>query len=70
MPPNARECLKISVPSITWVPRGDITTYELAQALPVIAAHAHSGDPNVVLRDVEALPPEVRRHFKVEQNTV
>ena len=56
-------------PSVTWQPREDITTYELAQATPVIVAHMHHGTPREAARAVDDLPPEVRRHFKVENES-
>ncbi len=45
-----------------WAPKDDITTSELARAMPILLGAA-SGRADAALL-VEKLPPEVRRHFE------
>lgn len=45
--------------SYKWEPQADITPYELAQAIPLF--FNTRGPANAI----EELPPEVKRHFKL-----
>ena len=53
--------------NIEWIPKEDITTYELAKAIPYISSKQiiHS----VTCEDYDSLEPEVKRHFKVSDNS-
>jgi hypothetical protein len=49
---------------VDWVPKEDITTYELAMAMPALFALAHlrSYYPEDY---IAGLPENVRRHFRI-----
>jgi hypothetical protein len=49
---------------IDWLPREDITPYELAMAVPALFAVAHGWDDHPE-NMVAALPDNVRRHFRI-----
>jgi hypothetical protein len=50
----------------TWAPKPDITTFELAQAMPaLVQIGSHVG--LIRRKAFEALPEDVRRHFIVEE---
>lgn len=44
-----------------WEPKEDITTFELARAVPVFFVSASGADIGPLF---DGLPPEVRRHFR------
>ena len=46
---------------VSWEPKADITTFELAQAMPILISHGYDLDLKVA-----ALPAEVARHFVVK----
>ena len=51
---------------IDWLPHPDITTYELALAVPALFAVAHNAGWNYHAEDMIAgLPENVRRHFRI-----
>lgn len=54
--------------NIDWLPKKDITTYELAMAAPFISSKQiiHS----VSCEEYDSLEPEVKRHFKVCENSL
>ena len=53
------DTLSLSLPKwYSWDPQPDITVYELARCMPILVAH------NRVDLEIQAAPPEVRRHFK------
>ena len=53
-------------PTYTYMPKPDISAWELSEVvqvlLPALSCHHYFDDCGVVKR-IEALPPEVRRHF-------
>jgi len=54
--------------NIDWLPKKDITTYELAMAAPFISSKQiiHK----VSCEEYDSLEPEVKRHFKVCENSL
>ena len=54
--------------NVEWLPKKDITTYELAMSVPFISSKhiVHS----VSCEDYDSLVPEVKRHFKVCENSL
>ena len=53
--------------NIEWIPKEDITTYELAKAIPYISSKQII--QSVTCGDYDSLEPEVKRHFKVSANS-
>ncbi|GAA4108754.1 hypothetical protein ACFFTN_01365 [Aminobacter aganoensis] len=54
----------VAIFSVTWKPRPDISTYELALCMPIIAAMpAYDGGSIRVMYD--RLPAEAQRHFEM-----
>ena len=51
---------------VEWVPKEDITAYELAQATTVLIAMAHKA-PHVASL-VREMSPEAQRHFIISAN--
>jgi hypothetical protein len=50
----------------TWAPKPDITTFELAQAMPALIQMGASA--GLIRRKAfEGLPESIRRHFTVEE---
>ena len=47
-----------------WKPQFDITTYELALAIPILFHGLYSFDIETML---DSVPEEVKRHFEEEQ---
>lgn len=50
---------------IRWMPKADITTYELAQAIPVLLMIGGNASCLGIEDQVAGLPDEVKRHFVV-----
>jgi hypothetical protein len=46
--------------SIDWQPMPDITTFELAQAMPILISRS-----SIMPDQFDAYPESVKRHFKV-----
>lgn len=62
-PWNAKNFGKVRTPrNYAWNPCEDITAYELARALEVIATGLMKADVDAAY---DRLPPEAQRHFKV-----
>ena len=49
--------------SYIWDPQPDITSYELARALPLAMGWSRGS----TMRAIEDAPPELRRHFKEQK---
>jgi len=50
---------------VEYAPKEDITTYELAQCIPVLLSMMQGGIPEIKSQ-IAVLPDEAARHFEVE----
>lgn len=57
--------MEIDQPTIEWDPEKDISSYELAKAVPVLF-QALNGDLVRLKKSIEELPDNVSRHFNIE----
>jgi hypothetical protein len=62
---TADKFLVRSAKPVRWEPKPDITTYELARAMPLLVMAASSAWLAYVDDHVKALPDEVKRHFVI-----
>lgn len=53
--------IEIDTRRLDWEPAEDITAYELAACLPILLGYGQA------LRQYDALPSGVKRHFRISQ---